>query len=154
MDYNHVFESWISNPLMCAEGLSELNAIRDDEKAKEYRFGAELAFGTAGMRGILGYGTNMMNVYTVRRATKGLADYVLSLGHKAAARGVVISYDTRNYSKTFAVSAAGVLVAAGVQVHLFSEPRPVPMLSFAVRKLKAVAGIMITASHNPKEYNG
>ena len=154
MDYNHVFESWISNPLMCAEGLSELNAIRDDEKAKEYRFGAELAFGTAGMRGILGYGTNMMNVYAVRRATKGLADYVLSLGHKAAARGVVISYDTRNYSKTFAVSAAGVLVAAGVQVHLFSEPRPVPMLSFAVRKLKAVAGIMITASHNPKEYNG
>ena len=154
MDYNLIFNEWISNPLLCAEGLSELNSIKDDEEAKEYRFGTELAFGTAGMRGILGYGTNMMNIYTVRRATKGLADYVLSLGAKAASRGVVISYDTRNYSRTFAVNAAGVLISAGVQVHLYAEPRPVPMLSFAVRKLKAAAGIMITASHNPKEYNG
>ena len=154
MDYNSIYESWLSNPLLCAEGIKELNSIKDDEKEKEYRFGGELAFGTAGMRGILGYGTNMMNIYTVRRATKGLADYILSLGSKAAARGVVISYDTRNYSGEFALNAAGVLIAAGVQVYLFAEPRPVPMLSFAVRRLKATAGIMITASHNPKEYNG
>jgi len=154
MEYNAVFESWISNPLLGADGVAELNSIRNDEKQKEYRFGGELAFGTAGMRGIIGYGTNMMNIYTVRRATGGLADYCLSLGTKAAARGVVISYDTRNFSKTFAVNAAGVLIAAGIQVYLFAEPRPVPMLSYAVRKLKATAGIMITASHNPKEYNG
>ncbi len=154
MDYNLIFDSWLTNPLLCAEGLTELNSVRDDEAEKEYRFGKELEFGTAGMRGILGYGTNMMNIYTVRRATKGLADYLHTLGNKALSHGVVISYDTRNYSKTFAVNAAGVLIAAGVQVHLFAEPRPVPMLSFAVRKLKAAAGIMITASHNPKEYNG
>ena len=154
MDYNSVYESWLSNPLLSAEGIVELSSIKDDEKEKEYRFGGELAFGTAGMRGLIGFGTNMMNIYTVRRATKGLADYILSLGAKAAARGVVISYDTRNYSGVFALNAAGVLIASGVQVYLFSEPRPVPMLSFAVRRLKAVAGIMITASHNPKEYNG
>ena len=154
MDYNSIYESWLSNPLLSAEGIKELNSIKDDEKEKEYRFGGEFAFGTAGMRGIIGYGTNMMNIYTVRRATKGLADYITGLGVKAAARGVVISYDTRNNSGVFALNAAGVLIASGVQVYLFAEPRPVPMLSFAVRRLKAVAGIMITASHNPKEYNG
>ena len=153
-NYKMLYENWVANPLLCAEGLNELTAIEGDEKEIEYRFGAELAFGTAGMRGLIGYGTNMMNIYTVRRATKGLADYIISLGSKAMLRGVVISYDTRNYSHTFAMAAAGVLIANGIQVYMYSQPRPVPMLSYAVRKLKTVAGIMITASHNPKEYNG
>lgn len=144
----------MANPLLSAEGLRELSAIREDEAEKEYRFGAELEFGTAGMRGIIGYGTNMMNVYTVRRATQGLADYISSLGEGAKARGVVISYDTRKNSLAFAKAAAGVLAHNGIYAHLFSEVHPVPMLSFAVRRLGAAAGIMITASHNPKEYNG
>ena len=154
MDYQLEYENWVANPLLNAEGLRELTAIKDDETQKEYRFGAELQFGTAGMRGIIGYGTNMMNVYTVRRATQGLADYISSLGDKAKARGVVISYDTRKNSKLFANAAAGVLAANGIYVYLFSDVRPVPVLSFAVRHLGATAGIMITASHNPKEYNG
>ncbi|MBE5765418.1 MAG: phospho-sugar mutase [Clostridiales bacterium] len=153
-DYKTLYHNWIAHPMLCAEGLNELQAIAEDEKEIEYRFGAELAFGTAGMRGIIGYGTNMMNIYTVRRATKGLADYIIGLGSKAMARGVAISYDTRRYSHTFALAAAGVLAANGIKVYLYGEPRPVPMLSYAVRKLKAIAGIMITASHNPKEYNG
>lgn len=106
------------------------------------------------MRGIMGLGTNMMNVYTVRRATQGLAEYILSLGRKQAERGVVISYDTRLNSDVFARAAANVLSFNGIKVYLFSDVHPVPMLSFAVRELNAVAGIMITASHNPKEYNG
>lgn len=154
MSYKMLYDNWVSNPLLCAEGLAELKSIENDEKEIEYRFGAELAFGTGGMRGFIGYGTNMMNIYTIRRATKGLADYIIGLGQKAMARGVAISYDTRRYSHTFAMTAAGVLIANGIRVYMYSEPRPVPMLSYAVRKLKTVAGIMITASHNPKEYNG
>lgn len=154
MEYNIVYNNWVSNPMLCAEGVAELKSIADNEKEKEYSFGAEIAFGTAGMRGIIGYGTNKMNIYTVRRATKGLADYITELGPKAMRDGVVISYDTRNFSDVFAFNAAGVLIKNGIQVHMYSEPRPVPMLSFAVRQLRATAGIMITASHNPKEYNG
>lgn len=154
MEYNIVYNNWTSDPRLCAEGLAELKNIADNEKEKEYSFGAEIAFGTAGMRGIIGYGTNKMNIYTVRRATKGLADYITELGPKAMRDGVVISYDTRNFSDVFAFNAAGVLIKNGIQVHMYTEPRPVPMLSFAVRQLKATAGIMITASHNPKEYNG
>lgn len=154
MEYNIVYNNWVSNPMLCAEGVAELKSIADNEKEKEFSFGAEIAFGTAGMRGIIGYGTNKMNIYTVRRATKGLADYITELGPKAMRDGVVISYDTRNFSDVFAFNAAGVLIKNGIQVHMYSEPRPVPMLSFAVRQLKATAGIMITASHNPKEYNG
>ncbi len=154
MDYKIAYENWLSNPLLCAEGVSELKSIANNEGEVEYRFGKELAFGTAGMRGIIGYGTNMMNIYTVRRATKGLADYIIGLGKSAMARGVAISYDTRNFSELFAKTAAGVLLANGIHVYMYGEPRPVPMLSYAVRKLGAIAGIMITASHNPKEYNG
>lgn len=154
MDYKIAYENWIAHPALNEEGLNELRAIAGDEKEIEYRFGAELAFGTAGMRGIMGYGTNMMNVYTVRRATKGLADYIRSLGRKAMRQGVAVSYDTRNNSRAFAEAAAGVLAKEGINVFMYSEPRPVPMLSYAVRKLKTAAGIMITASHNPKEYNG
>ena len=154
MDYQSVYRQWLENPALCEEGRAELESIKGDAKATEYRFGAELEFGTAGMRGIIGYGTNMMNVYTVRRATQGLAEYVKSLGEAAMKRGVVISYDTRRKSDVFARAAAGVLAANGIVAYLFGDVHPVPMLSYSVRKLGTVAGIMITASHNPKEYNG
>ena len=154
MSYKDIYESWINNPALSQEGKKELSEISNDEKQIEYRFGAELEFGTAGMRGFFGYGTNMMNVYTVRRATQGLAEYVKSLGEQACKRGVAISFDTRRKSDEFAKAAAGVLAANGVRAWLYSYEHPVPMLSYAVRKLNAVAGIMITASHNPKEYNG
>ena len=154
MDYKVAYNNWLSNPSLSAEAFEELNLIKNNEKEIEYRFGAELQFGTAGMRGLIGYGTNMMNVYTVKRATKGLAEYIKTLGYSAMDRGVCISYDTRNFSEVFAKATAGVLLKNGIKVRLFKEPSPVPMLSFAVRKYKAVAGVMITASHNPKEYNG
>ncbi|MBO4262995.1 MAG: phospho-sugar mutase, partial [Clostridia bacterium] len=154
MDHKVNYDNWVASPFLSAEGLSELTAIKDDEKAIEYAFGAELEFGTAGMRGLLGYGTNKMNVYTVRRATQGLAEFIKSKGSAAMKRGVAISYDTRNKSSLFALSAAGVLLYNEIKVYIYPEPRPVPMLSYAVRKTGAFAGIMITASHNPKEYNG
>ena len=153
MDYKSVYRDWCANPALNAEGKAELASVAGDEKAIEYRFGAELEFGTAGMRGIIGYGTNMMNVYTVRRATQGLAEYVKSLGEGAMKRGVVISYDTRRKSDEFARASAEVLAANGIVAYLFDDVHPVPMLSYAVRRLGTVAGIMITASHNPKEYN-
>lgn len=154
MDYNLIYSNWLVNPGLSAEEREELKAIEGDEKQIEYRFAKELDFGTAGMRGLIGLGTNMMNVYTVKRATQGLAEYIKSLGQKAKNRGVAISFDTRRNSELFARSAAGVLCANGIKVYIFPEPRPVPMLSYAVRRLRTVAGIMITASHNPKEYNG
>ena len=154
MDYKAVYREWCANSALNAEGKAELASVAGDEKAIEYRFGAELEFGTAGMRGIIGYGTNMMNVYTVRRATQGLAEYVKSLGAAAMKRGVVISYDTRRKSAEFARASAEVLSANGIVAYLFDDVHPVPLLSYAVRKLVTVAGIMITASHNPKEYNG
>ena len=154
MDYLSVYQSWCKNPALNEEGKAELASIAGDSKEIEYRFGAELEFGTAGMRGIIGYGTNMMNVYTVRRATQGLSEYIKTLGAAAMKRGVVISYDTRRKSDEFAKAAAGVLAANGIVAYLFADVHPVPMLSYAVRKLGTVAGIMITASHNPKEYNG
>ena len=140
--------------MLTAEELAELNSISGNDEEIEYRFAKDLDFGTAGMRGIIGMGTNMMNVYTVKRATQGLAEYIKSIGGRAKSRGVAISYDTRRMSELFARTAAGVLAANGINVYIYSEPHPVPMLSFAVRKLGAIAGIMITASHNPKEYNG
>ncbi len=154
MDYKVNYDNWLSSPYLCDEGLAELKAMADDDKAIEYAFGAELEFGTAGMRGIIGYGTNKMNIYTVRRATQGLAEFIKSVGYSAMKRGVAISYDTRNKSELFARTAAGVLLYNGIKVYIYPEPRPVPMLSYAVRKANCFAGIMITASHNPKEYNG
>ena len=154
MDYKVNYENWITSPYLRADGLQELTAIKDDEKEIEYSFGAELEFGTAGMRGIIGYGTNKMNVYTVRRATQGLAEFIKANGAQAMRRGVAISYDTRRNSELFARTAAGVLLHNDIKVYIYPEARPVPMLSYAVRELNAFAGIMITASHNPKEYNG
>jgi len=152
--YKDIYNDWLNNPKLTNEEVKELKNIADDEKEIEYRFAKELEFGTAGMRGILGLGTNMMNVYTVKRATQGLATYINSLGEESCKRGVVISYDTRRNSELFAKESAKVLSANGVNVFLFNDVHPVPMLSYAVRELKAIAGIMITASHNPKEYNG
>ena len=154
MDYKVNYENWVTSPYLRADGLAELTAIKDNEKEIEYSFGAELEFGTAGMRGIIGYGTNKMNVYTVRRATQGLAEFIKANGAQAMKRGVAISYDTRRNSELFARTAAGVLLHNDIKVHIYPEARPVPMLSYAVRHLNAFAGIMITASHNPKEYNG
>ena len=152
--YKEIYEKWLSSDALIETEKKELSEIESDEKEIEYRFGKDLEFGTAGMRGIIGFGTNMMNVHTVRRATQGLADYIKSLGKHAVARGVVISYDTRRFSYEFAYNAAVVLVSNGIKTYLFRDVHPVPMLSFAVREKKTVAGIMITASHNPKEYNG
>ena len=154
MNYKVTYNNWLTEPKITAEALEELSAIKDNEKEIEYRFGAELQFGTAGMRGLIGYGTNMINVYTVRRATKGLAEYIKTLGSTAMRRGVAISYDTRKYSELFARETAGVLLANGIRVYAFKKASPVPMLSYAVRHYGCIAGVMITASHNPKEYNG
>lgn len=150
--YKDLYEEWLSSKKLSETEKEELKSL--SEKDIEYRFGKELEFGTAGMRGILGLGTNMLNVYTVRRATQALADYIVSLGEDAMKRGVAISYDTRIQSDEFAKESASVLAANKINAYLFDNVRPVPMLSFAVRHLNAVAGIMITASHNPKEYNG
>ncbi len=154
MDYQVNYEKWLNDPALCEEGRKELESIKDAEKEKEYRFGGEMEFGTAGMRGVIGYGINMMNVYTVMRATQGLAEWIKSLGQAEMNRGVVISYDTRRKSEEFAKATAGVLAKNGIKAYLFSDVHPVPMLSYAVRYLKTIAGVMITASHNPKEYNG
>lgn len=132
----------------------ELDQIKLDEKLVEDHFYQNVKFGTGGMRGVLGVGTNRMNIYTVRRAAAGLAQYVCEGGEEAKTRGVVIAYDTRHFSKEFALETAKVLGAYGVHSYVFSEARPTPELSFAVRYLYAYAGVVITASHNPKQYNG
>ena len=151
--YKDVFENWKTSKKISLKDREELSSLTD-EKDIEYRFGKDLEFGTAGMRGIIGLGTNMMNLYTVKRATQGLSEYIKTLGEQAKKRGVVISYDTRRMSWDFAYASAVVLATNGIKTYLFGDVHPVPMLSFAVRQLKTVAGIMITASHNPKEYNG
>lgn len=144
---------WLNHPLIDAETLSELKGLAD-EKEIEDRFYQPLAFGTAGLRGIIGAGTNRMNKYTVRRATAGFARYLLKTNPQAREQGVAIAYDSRYQSPEFAAEAAGVLAHHGILVYLYKELRPTPMLSFAVRHLKTAGGIVITASHNPPEYNG
>jgi len=153
MNYKEIYQTWLNAKTLSEQEKAELASLTD-EKDIEYRFGKNLEFGTAGMRGIIGLGTNMLNRYTVMRATQGLSEYIKTLGDKAKKRGVVISYDTRRMSYEFAYASAVVLASNGIKAYLFNDVHPVPMLSFAVRQLKTVAGIMITASHNPKEYNG
>lgn len=152
--YKDLYDEWLKYDKLKPAERQELELIKDKEEEIEYRFGKDLEFGTAGMRGIIGMGTNMMNVYTVKRASQGLAEYIKKRGPVAKMRGVVISYDTRRFSREFASAAAVVLASNRIRVYLFEQVHPVPMLSFAVRELNCVAGIMITASHNPKEYNG
>lgn len=153
-DYKQIYERWLSSPAVDDKTKEELRSIASDEKEIEERFYRELEFGTAGMRGILGAGRNRMNIYTVRRATQGVAKYVNSEGAEAAKRGVLIGYDTRHCSRLFAEESAKVLTANGIKVYLFDTVHSVPEVSFGIRELGAAAGIMITASHNPKEYNG
>ena len=132
----------------------DLLAIKDNDDQIKRQFDMPLDFGTAGMRGIIALGTACINNYTVRRATLGVANYIIGLGEEAMARGVVVSYDTRNFSYEFALETAKVLAFNKIKVHLYNDVHPVPMCSFAIRHLGAVAGVMITASHNPKQYNG
>ncbi len=154
MSYKDTYEAWLNDSRLNDEGRQELESIKDDESEIEYSFGAELEFGTAGMRGVIGYGTNKMNVYTVMRATQGLAQFIKTLGQEAMDRGVAISYDTRRKSEVFARAAADVLAANNITAYVFDVVHPVPMLSFSVRYMETIAGIMVTASHNPKIYNG
>lgn len=152
MDFLERYEQWLSASELTDGERARLSAMTDAEK-KEC-FWAPLEFGTAGMRGVIDLGVNRMNRFTVGRATKGLADYICSLGEDAKKRGVVIARDTRRKSDEFAVLTAKILAANGIRAYLFEDVRPVPMCSFAIRHLKAEAGVMITASHNPKIYNG
>lgn len=152
MTYNEEYAKWLNS---VDEGdKAELESIAGNEKEKAERFSLPLAFGTAGMRGIIGIGSFRMNEYTVRRATLGLAKFIIDEGEEACKKGVVIAYDTRIKSFEFALAAARVLAANKINVYFFENVRPVPFCSFAVGELKTAAGIMITASHNPKEYNG
>ncbi len=152
MNYQEVYQEWLENPYFDEATKAELRAIAGDEKEKEERFYTELEFGTAGLRGIIGAGTNRMNIYTVRKATQGLANYILSLGNQDM--GVAIAYDSRRMSPEFAEEAALCLNANGIKAYVFESLRPTPELSYAVRRLGCTAGINITASHNPPEYNG
>lgn len=153
MDVKTAYEQWLHDFAADADTIADLKAIANDPAEIEDRFYTELSFGTAGMRGVLGAGMNRMNRYNVRRATKGLAKYLLQ-NPQEAQRGVVIAYDSRRFSAEFARDAALVLAQEGVPAYLFDALRPVPILSYAVRHLHAIAGIVITASHNPPQYNG
>lgn len=152
MDYQQAYEKWLNSPQVDEKTKQELRLLEQDEAQKNYRFMKMLDFGTAGLRGILGAGLNMMNIYTVRYTTQGLADLIRRCGGEQ--RGVCIAYDSRHMSTEFAREAACVLAANGIKSFLFDELRPTPELSFALRELNCIAGINITASHNPKEYNG
>ena len=152
MDYREAYESWLTSPYFDEKTKEELRAIAEDDKEIKERFYRELEFGTAGLRGIIGAGTNRMNIYTVRKTTQGLANYIVSLGGQQ--KGVAIAYDSRHMSPEFADEAALCLAANGIKAYIFESLRPTPELSYAVRKLGCIAGINITASHNPPEYNG
>lgn len=151
-DYMKIYQEWLSNPYFDEATKEELRAIEGDENEIKERFYMDLEFGTAGLRGIIGAGINRMNIYVVRRATQGLANYIIKQG--AANKGVAIAYDSRHMSPEFAMEAAMTLAANGIKAYKFESLRPTPELSFAVRELGCVAGINITASHNPPEYNG
>ena len=152
MNYLEEYKKWCESDEFDEETKKELLAIKDDEKQIEDRFYKELEFGTAGLRGIIGAGTNRMNQYTVGKATQGLAKYIIKRGTQN--KGVVISYDSRNMSPEFSELTALILNANGIKTYLFDHLRPVPELSFAIRELGATSGVMITASHNKPEYNG
>ena len=154
MSYQDTYEAWLNSPALSAQEKAELESIRSDEKEKESRFFDQLSFGTAGLRGIMGVGLYRMNVHVIRHATQAFAQVILEEGAQAAQRGVAICFDCRNNSQTFAREAAQVMAANGIPVRLFQALRPTPELSFAVREYGCIAGINITASHNPKEYNG
>ncbi len=152
--YMERYEEWLNNPYFDEETKEELRQIKNNTAEIEDRFYQDLEFGTAGLRGKIGAGTNRMNQYTVAQATQGLADTIRAAGEEAAKRGVAISYDVRHKSKEFAEITASVLAANGIKVYLHKDIQPTPVLSYSIRKLGTISGVMITASHNPREYNG
>lgn len=152
MEYRENYEAWLSNPYFDETTKAELKSIAEDDKEIKERFYKDLEFGTAGLRGIIGAGTNRMNIYTVRKATQGLANYIIKKGEQG--KGVAIAYDSRRMSPEFADEAALCLAANGIKAYVFESLRPTPELSYTVRSLGCIAGINITASHNPPEYNG
>lgn len=154
MDYLEKYNYWLKDEFFDEDTKRELEAIKGDDKEILDRFHRDLTFGTAGLRGKIGAGTNRMNKYTVSLATQGLAETIKSRGKDAMRRGVAIAYDVRHFSKEFAEITAGVLAANGIKVYLFDDIRPTPLLSYTIRRLGNVSGVVITASHNPKDYNG
>lgn len=152
MGYREIYETWLKDAYFDEDTKRELKEIDGNEKEIEDRFYKELEFGTGGLRGVIGAGTNRMNIYTVRKATQGLANYIIAC--KGQEKGVAIAYDSRNMSPEFAKEAALCLNANGIKAYVFESLRPTPELSYAVRELQCIAGIVITASHNPREYNG
>ena len=152
MDYKKVYEDWLSNPYFDEDTKAELKSIENDENEIKERFYMDLEFGTAGLRGVIGAGTNRMNIYVVRKTTQGLANYIKAVGGES--KGVAIAYDSRRMSPEFAKEAALCLAANGIKAYIFESLRPTPELSFALRHLGCISGINITASHNPPEYNG
>jgi phosphomannomutase len=153
-DYKKIYYEWLNNPYIDERAKEELKSIENNPEEIKERFYKDLEFGTAGLRGKLGIGSNMMNIYTVGRASQALADYITDFGEERMKMGVVIAYDVRHFSKEFAKESALILAANGIKTYLFDDIRPTPVLSFAVRYLKTTAGIVVTASHNPKDYNG
>lgn len=151
-NYMDKYQEWLTNPVFDEDTKKELESIKDDEKEIIDRFYKDLEFGTAGLRGVIGAGSNRMNKYTVGKATQGLASFILKMGTQD--KGVAIAYDSRHMSKEFSEMTALILNANGIKTYRFEDLRPVPELSFTVRELGCTAGIMITASHNPPEYNG
>ena len=154
MDFRAEYEKWCTDPYFDEATRAELKALEGNDKEIEDRFYRTLEFGTAGLRGVIGAGTNRMNIYTVRQATQGLANYILSQGKEAAKRGVAIAHDSRNMHDEFTDATALCLNANGIKTYVFPQLAPVPELSYAVRTLGTLAGVVITASHNPREYNG
>lgn len=154
MTWETTVQKWLSYPHLDEQLKQQLLSMQADKKLLEDSFYRNLEFGTGGMRGEIGYGTNRMNIYTIRKAAEGLARYIVEKGEEAKARGVVIAYDSRHKSPEFALEVAKTVGKHGIRAYLFKELRPTPELSFAVRYLGAFAGVVITASHNPPEYNG
>ena len=154
MSYLQEYEKWLSSGVLTAEEKAELEAIRGDDKEIESRFYGPLEFGTAGLRGTMAMGLHHMNLYVIRHATQGFANVICAEGEEAKERGVAICMDCRNHGMEFARAAAEVCAANGIKVRIFEALRPTPELSFAVRHYGCQAGINVTASHNPKEYNG
>ncbi len=154
MSYKYLYENWLSDDYFDVKTKEELINIKYDEKEIEDRFYKDLEFGTGGLRGIIGAGTNRVNIYTISKATQGLADYILDQKEYTKEKGVAIGYDSRFMSQEFAEITALVLNGNGIKTYLFDELRPTPMVSFAIRELGCIAGVVITASHNPPEYNG
>jgi phosphoglucomutase len=154
MEFKLRYQRWLDSPIIDEVTKEELRSISGNDKEIEERFYKNLEFGTGGLRGVIGAGTNRMNLYTVGMATQGFANYIKEQGKDAMNRGVVIAYDSRRMSREFAERVALVLNGNGIRTFLYSELQPTPILSFSVRELGAIAGVVITASHNPPEYNG